>query len=78
MGQDKISFTLEKWTPSCSVVTRGGRPVRIFSTNLKHHTYPVVGAILGDTSDIAACWTKSGLYIHHRTGLNDLFILKES
>lgn len=74
MGQNKISFSSEKWTPDSEVVTRMGVPVRILATDINNDPYSVVGVILRKDDDIPACWSKSGLYNVGRTSFNDLFI----
>ena len=68
-------FNLEKYliTPSCKIVTRSGRPVRIICTDAKGK-YPVIALISNRNGDEASFeFTKDGLWSEDCENSLDLF-----
>ena len=68
-------FNLEKYliNPSCKIVTRAGRPVRIICTDAKGK-YPVIALISNKNGDEASFeFTKDGLWNENCENSLDLF-----
>ena len=67
-------FDLEAAKAGAKVITRGGNPVRILATDMKHHTYKIVGLVDFDFVESLKSWTIDGKYAEGDESMVDLFM----
>ena len=71
-------FNLQEFhaNPSCKIITRDGRSVKILYTEAKGN-YPVIGLISNKEGEYPENFTENGTYLNNIKSGNDLFFAYE-